>query len=1096
MGSNVRFFFCIALVLSALPPLAAAAPLSLAQRPLNTGTPPAPNIVVTIDDSGSMNDTSCYNTNDEYPNPLTVTGTPIVVSFTAAPAEGWMSLTASQKDLTTAKNCSGVTYGSLPAKTGRTIAQERQNIANFYSFYRDRLNKVKSALSRSFSPAVLPDETVRLGFQTLTGCASFTGANCREKSQGQLFENRLRALTSSQRQNFYNFFTKMDTIASTPLVEAMTRVGSYYQTSDVNGPMASVPGTAIAPILSCRRNYHVMLTDGQWNGTNSHPANDKDNTSFSFPDGVSYTPRAPYTKSNNASTLGDIALHYWATDLQPTVANDISPQIRVPGTTNAFGVAQTEYWNAQNNPASWQHMVNYTIGVDLAETLIAGSGFPEWGGSTFATNANGYKALLAGTRNWPDMSQFNDRTYDLWHAAINSRGEFFSADNPTSVENAFRDIIRQILAARSAGQTIGGSGPTVIAGSALYRGNYEGDMSGSLSKIGVDLSGTELSTMWEAGNVLKSKAPDSRVILTNSGSGSVSFRWASISPAQRAMLNQNGNGTVDSFGPQRIEWLRGVKTNENGQSGAISPALRARANSPLGAIVHSAPVTVGKSSAGYRMPSYLSFLNGTIRTREPVIYVGANDGMLHGFRDSDGAEVLAYVPKAVYPKLAQLTDPAYTSQFYVNGSPQFADAYAGGAWKSLLVSGLGAGGKGIFMLDVSNPSAFSEANAASVALLDMNGNDDVDMGFVVGTPSSVTTTGQSRMIGKLKNGKTVLVMGNGVNSTSEKPVLFVYVLDTLPGANNWVLGTNYFKIPVDASVAAGSNGLAMPVMADTDGDGLIDAVYAGDLKGNVWKFVEDASAASGLRLANSGAPLFTAPSVGSAPQPITSAVTLFSHPKGGLMVIFGTGQLLQESDPNNSTTRSIYGIWDKPLSTSTVGIGSLVAQTLVSTSSSQGVNLRVTSKNKVDYNSGKLGWYLSLPSLGERVINPGTLDGTSVVIPSVVPASANGETCTPGASPGFLNYFDALSGSSPSNSSLMMPGFSAQDKKANSYSVKNGESVPFFARLSNGTSSRSADSSGQCSTPKVGALAQKSTVGGVVRSSSRCGRISWTQIKE
>jgi type IV pilus assembly protein PilY1 len=1096
MSTTNRFLFCAALLLGVVQPMVSAAPLSLAQRPLNTGTPPAPNIVVTIDDSGSMNETSCYETNVAYPFPLTVTGTPIVVAFTAAPADGWTSLTSSQQDLTNQKNCANVKYGTLLPLAGRTLAEERQNIANFHSFYRDRLNKVKSALSRSFSPTVLPDTTVRLAFQSLTGCASLTGANCREKNGGQLFENRLRSLDSAQRQNFYNFFTKMDTSGSTPLVESMTRVGEYYKTTDLNGPMASVPGTAIAPILSCRRNYHVMLTDGQWNGTNAHLAGDLDNTSFSLPDGMQFTPRAPYTKSNSASTLGDIALHYWRTDLQPGVINDVSPLIRVPGNSNTYGIAQTEYWNAQNNPASWQHMVNYTIGVDLAETLVAGTSFPEWGGSTFATNPNGYTALLTGTRNWPNMSNFNDRTYDLWHAAINSRGEFFSADNPASVENAFRDVIRQILAARSSGQTVGGSGPSVVNGFALYRGNYEGDLSGTLSKVGVDSNGNETSTIWEAGSVLKARNPDSRSILTHNGSAFVPFRWLSLSPAQQTFLNKNGNGLVDGFGAQRLDWLRGVTTNELGHLGAISPSLRARSNSPLGAIVSSAALAVGKTSAGYRDAAYLAYLNNTIRTRAPVVYIGANDGMLHGFRDSDGEEVLAYVPKSVYSKLNQLTDPAYTSQFYVNGSPQFADAFSGGRWRSLLVSGLGSGGKGVFMLDVSNPAVFSEGNAGNVALLDMNGDDDADMGFVVGTPPRLATTGQSRMIGKLKNGKTVLVVGNGVNSTSEKPVLFVYHLDNLPANGNWVLGTNYFKIPVDAAAAVGSNGMAMPVMADVDGDGLIDTVYAGDLKGNIWKFVEDSASASGLRLANSGAPLFTAPNTSSRPQAITSAVTLYVHPKGGVMVIFGTGQLLQESDPNNSQVQTIYGVWDKPLSTSTVAFGSLVAQSLVSTTTAAGLTLRYTTKNKVDYNGGKLGWYLNLPSLGERVINPGFLDGNGVVIPSVVPSSANGETCSPGASPGYSNFFDALTGSSPNNSSLLVPGFTAAQKKANSYSVKNGEGSPYFASVPTGRDSRSVDATGVCSSRGSLYSVAGGGVSGQREGAGRCGRIGWTQIKE
>jgi type IV pilus assembly protein PilY1 len=1095
-----QILVCAGLALTAFTSVLSAAPLNLAQRPLNTGTPPAPNIIVTIDDSGSMYESDCYQTATVYPFPLTVTGAPIIVPFLAAPNDGWTSLTASPRDLTTAKDCSNVNYGNYPAFAGRTLAEERQNIANFYSFYRHRLNKVKSALSRSFSPNVLPDTTIRLGFQSLNSCASLAGGTCRQKSGGAtsggpLFENRLRVLDTAQRQNFYNFFSKMEAPGSTPLVEALGRVGEYYKSTDLNGPMASVPGTANAPILSCRRNYHVMLTDGQWNGSNSHGAGDLDNTSFSLPDGVAFTPRTPYTKSNSGSTLGDIALHYWKTDLQPSVMNDVSPLIRVPGTTNTYGTQQTEYWNAQNNPATWQHMVNYMIGVDLSETLIPGSSFPAWGGSTFATNPDGYAAVLAGTRNWPNMSSFNDRTYDLWHAAINSRGEFFSADNPTSVENAFRDVIRQILAARSAGQTVGGSGPAVVSGFAVYRGNYESDMSGTLVKTEVDSSGAETTTSWEAGAKLKLRTPSSRAILTHNGSSFVPFKWTSLSPAQQALLDLNGNGVVDSLGSLRLDWLRGAKTHENGQLGAMVPSFRARGNSPLGSIVHSAPVNVGRTSAGYQDAGYLAYLNTTIRMRDPVVYVGANDGMLHGFRDSDGEEIIAYVPKAVYPNLNQLTDPAYTSRFYVNGSPQFADAYAGGRWRTLLVSGLGGGGKGVVMLDVSNPSTFSEANASTVALLDMNGADDPDMGHIIGTPPKSAATGQSRMIGKLKNGKTVLVVGNGVNSANENPVLFVYHLDNLPANGAWVLGTNYFKIALPGGQVSGSNGLAMPVLTDNDGDGLLDAVYAGDLKGNVWKFEASATDPSGLQLANSSAPLFSAPTVAGKPQPITAPVTIFAHPDGGHMVIFGTGQLLQEVDPNNSQGQTIYGVWDKPGSTATVPLNSLVAQTITSTGSAQGLTLRYTSKNDVNYAGGKRGWYINLPSLGERVVTAGLLVGRGVIIPSVIPSSANGETCSPGASPGYWTYFDALTGRSSNNAVLQINGLTPAQKKANSVSVSNGEASPFLAKLgTKGARSSTSASSESCSTTRRAFSAASGAVN--IGSMGRCGRIGWTQIKE
>jgi type IV pilus assembly protein PilY1 len=1084
-----------------------AAPLNLAQRPLNSGKPPAPNMVVSIDDSGSMREESCYDPATVYPSPLDSAELPIVVTYPTVPIDGWGVISTATADLSTFRdwNCGGMRFSTLLATNGRTLVEERQNIANFFSFYRTRMSKVKSALTRAFASSVLPDNSVRLAFQTLGGCTSFSGSNCKPRtSQAYTSDNRIRILDAAQRANFWNFQTRISPDFSTPLRETMVRAGEYFKTSGVQSPYASVPGTAEFPVLSCRRNYHVLLTDGQWNGGAGMNASGLDRSTFALPDGVTYTAIPPFrgnAGSGTLTTLSDIALHYWKTDLQPSMLNDVNPLIRVQGTSTAHGTAIAEYWNPINDPATWQHMTNFTIGVDLSDTLNPQGQFPAWGGSTYATNIGGYGAVLNGTRAWPTMNDFDDRTYDLWHAAVNSRGDFFSADNPASVEKAFRDIIQQILSAGSQGQTVGGSSPNVKAGDGVYRGSYGSDLSGSLAKTSVNVNGKELpGTIWEAGTLLRARNSNSRVILTHNGSAPSAFRWGSLSAAQQAALNSL-NGVADTRGEARVDWLRGDITLELGQPGAGSPAtsFRARGASGLGSIVNSAPVVVGKGSAGFADASYRSYVTGVSRTRTPVVYVGANDGMLHGFKDADGQEVMAYVPKGVYERLSDLTDIAYTSRFYVNGSPFSTDVFAGGSWRTLLGGIMSGGGKGLFVLDVSNPTAFSESNPAQSVLLDMSASDDADLGNIYGNAPTSSSTGQSLLFTKLQNGKNVLIVGNGVNSASEKPVLFVFLLDNLPAGGNWILNTHYFKLEPTGAGVAGSNGLSMPVPVDTDGDNLIDTIYAGDLKGNLWKFVADTSAPSGLKIANSGTPLFTGPPSGGKPQPITSAPTPYLHPLGGSMVIFGTGQLIQDSDPNNAQVQTIYGVWDKPGVTTTAGIGSLVAQTILTTFAGATNTFRNTSANKVDYAAGKRGWYINLPTGGERVVAGGQLLGRGVLIPTVIPATANGETCTPGVSPGFWMYFDAISGAAPQVALYDTNGdgkITAADQKNSGMSVNNGEAKPFISKAFD-----SVGGAGQPPPGLQGCGGRKPKITGTGNTAapnlgSRCGRMGWTQLKE
>jgi type IV pilus assembly protein PilY1 len=241
-----------------------------------------------------------------------------------------------------------------------------------------------------------------------------------------------------------------------------------------------------------------------------------------------------------------------------------------------------------------------------------------------------------------------------------------------------------------------------------------------------------------------------------------------------------------------------------------------------------------------------------------MIYVGANDGMLHAFRAdtgdaNSGKEIFAYVPAAVYDNLSKLTAPSYVHKPFVDGSLSAGDAYVGGTWKTVLLGGLGGGGKAIFALDITNPTAMG------VSQVMWEFEDAADLGYTVG----------QAQIALLNNGVWAAVFANGYNSTSDRAYLYLVNLQT---------GALIKKIPAGVGT---SNGLSTHVLYDSNGDQTVDAVYAGDLQGNMWKFDLTGSNVTAWGVANAGVPLFTARNASNEVQPITSQPRIGAHPNGG-----------------------------------------------------------------------------------------------------------------------------------------------------------------------------------------------------------------------
>lgn len=1036
----IRSFSLVAVVLAPALPLQAAAPITLPSAPLYLAGGVAPNLMVTLDDSGSMTwafvpdslgnyttkrfrsstfNAMTYNPASVYLQPLKADGTNFTTSFTKAyingfdPSRGFVDLSSSYKvttaynpsstSQTTAAHPDGTTAGVAayyyvydPAATAcATVAvtndacyrkvvvgaAEQQNFANWYSFYRTRNLATVSAATRAFNN--LPD-TMRLGWQALnTSCDDFTGTGCRGWDSVSK-DNRIRTISTSHKQNFYDWLVKLPASGGTPLRLAVGRVGEYYRTtSGTNNPYAEDPQVKEGTQHSCRANYAIVMTDGIWNGAAAAKVSGNvDSTATTFKDGTAYSPVAPF-KDGNSDSLADVTFYYWANDLRADLTNNVprTPRSLDKLVDDGKTIPTADYFDAKNDPASWQHMVTYTVGLGLTTT------FPTlgltWVGDTYKGS---YADLASGAKSWPaTASDSTGNVADLWHAALNARGLFFSAEDPKSLSDAMQEVVNNIISRSSSAASIATNSKRLDSATNIYQASFDsGNWTGELEAFAVNTDGTLGASQWKA----STKIPVSRNIKTFNGSTGVDFAWGSISSAQQTTL-----GSVDV-----LNYLRGDQSKEQ----SVGGPYRNR-TSLLGDIVNSDPLLVGNDSFGYDKLSgaegtdYVTYLEGK-STKASVIFAGANDGMLHAFQASDGSELFAYVPGLVYSNLPELTKPSYSHKYFVDGAPAMGDVYyAGSVWKTVLVTPLGAGGRGVFALDITKDFSASAFSGSDV-LWEFNGTSGKstpnDMGYPVG----------SAVVGRFNDGKYYAVFGNGYGSANCRSGLFMVQIDDPSNVEYWDTGKG------DCTSTTSQNGMSTPSLVDYDGDRVVDAIFAGDIKGNLWKF--DVSTVS-WGIALSGNPMFT-----TGGKPITSPVEVGRTPSDApagakAMVYFGTGQYLLSGDLSDKSTQTFYGMLDEDKVVSSV---KLQQQSIVY----EDANARVVSTNSVNW-ATKQGWYLDLlpPSgtaQGERVLSAPLLRFGRVIFNTAIPSS---DPCVLGGT-GWLMELDAATGGNLSYSALDM----------------------------------------------------------------------------
>ncbi|WP_319016925.1 pilus assembly protein [Diaphorobacter aerolatus] len=516
-------------------------------------------------------------------------------------------------------------------------------------------------------------------------------------------------------------------------------------------------------------------------------------------------------------------------------------------------------------------MVNFTV---------------DFGGASAAPDTYAdYDQLLVGTLAWPDpFASIDAMRQDLRHAALNSRGQHFQiGPSVDQLKQAMSGVIARIVP--SDGQVI--SGYASNGGNATYVAAYEasgwsGQIHASLLEPGPEKGVPNpewgLPPRHSTAASLDSLASvDQRVILTHNGAtdqgGGIPLRWQSLSLAQQAQLQSHGSSA--SYAQNLVQFLRGDRSLESNDP---STGFRMR-RSRQGDIVHSRIWHVGKPMSGHADKGYRDF-SIQHASRPPVLYVGGNDGMLHGFSARTGDELVAYVPLGAHPHLHLLAAQDYRHRYYVDGSPFTGDALIGTQWKTFLVGAMGAGGPGYFVLDATSPERFSESAASELVVMDRTDGSDPDVGHIFAAPTlDEANARRALQITRLNNGRWAVVLGNGYGSANGRPVLLIQYLD---GARELIKIAATAPSPTTAGkTPMVANGLSAPQFLDVNSDGIPDAVYAGDLQGRLWKF--DIAAASDQRwaVALGGAPLFTAVRNGKS-QPITVAPVLRVHPEVGV----------------------------------------------------------------------------------------------------------------------------------------------------------------------------------------------------------------------
>lgn len=931
-------------------------------------------------------------------------------------------------------DCSGAV-----GPTGCSYSEEMTNFANWWAYYRTRMQSTKSASGLVF---VNVSDNFRVGFITINP-GSPVGTD-------QFL--KIADFDSTQKKAWFDMFYKQDPNGGTPLREALSRIGRYYGhvTNGINNGITDDPIQ-----YSCQQNFSILTTDGYWNGNNGDKL---DGSSIGDEDSDPTSAPRPLLDGNKDSrTLADVSQYYYITDLRPD--GDLGALGIDVGFNNVPGKTAGD---PQNDTASWQHMTTFTVGLGVDGTLQYE---PD-----YRTNPTGdFLAIKSGTADWPTPQQDTPTAIDdLWHAAVNGRAKYFSTKDPSSLSAGLTEALVGVNATIGSAAAAATSNLEPIAGdNFVYIANYETVYwNGDVEARTIDLStgAVSLNPVWSAQTQLDNKTIATTPGGTNrtiwyhkpgaannlqyfysaymdatelswfssawiSGGGGPSLsQWSTLTATQQAY---GGNPKY------LVNFLRGDSTFEAQASNAATYQIYRDRSHVLGDVVNAQPVYVKTVNANYTDAGYKAFkdcINDGVGTgcsgaRASSVYIAANDGMLHNMDGDTGSERWGFIPRIVMPKLYRLADQDYANrhQYYIDGSPTVGDVYdpVAGEWKTILVGGLNSGGRGYYALDVTDPNnpialwEFTVRDTASCPSVTVLGTDtdDCDLGLSYGNP----------VITKLTSGDWVVMVTSGYNNVSPGDGKgYLYVLDPITGVVEKKIKAANATQSIDPGSATTPLGLAKinNWVDDTNTNNTTLRVYGGDLQGNLWRFDPNTGTAYVI------AQLRDNKISGSKPQPVTTKPEL-GESSGYSLIAVGTGRYLGATDLTNNQPQTIYTIKDAtngvaPAKPIDVRAGSVIEQVMTDTTDGVGNPIRTITNNPVDLATND-GWLVDLPITGERVnVDPRLQLGT-LIVASNIPAN---DACTAGGM-SYLNYLDYASGSFIASSGTNVVG----NKIANSLAV-------------------------------------------------------------
>lgn len=854
----------------------------------------------------------------------------------------------------------------------RTPGEIRQNIANWYQYNRRRMFVVKGAVGN------LMDEFghFRYGVRSINNTFNYPSRDLPAAAVTD-YTNHNNTL----RTDLYSW---PQPARGTPLRRGLARAGDYlrFGAFDTNGDRI---GNQDVIISSCQQNFTILFTDGYYNGSAA---------GLGDVDG-----------DGRSDTLADVARFFALADLSG-LANNSPNLVPVPEEP------------ASADPGR-QRMVTFTAAFGLKGDLSStdNGDWPNY--NARANGGAGGEFIPKVNESWTFTGNAG-KIDDMWHAAYNSAGQHISAASPEDLIDGLKAVFSEISRRAASLTTVASSSGQFNTDTYLYTATFDSDnWTGDLKAFKIASSslttGLSVATTpdWSAAEILNKRNLQSspRQILTYNGKQGIAFRFPGSYPVNTASEQDNemtreqmqmlspgllvgGNEAADiQQGQNLVSWIRGDNTAGN---------YRKR-DSRLGDIINSSAVYITAPNSLYpktlepgASQSYAEFARAN-KHRQKMLYIGANDGMLHAFNADTGTEVFAYVPSMLYKKLPGFAQTNVNHSYFVDATPAVADVYiAGKGWRTVLVGGLGAGGQGIFALDVTDP-ALVEANAKDKVLWEFSDKNDVNLGFTFSEPQIV----------RLANGQWAAIFASGydaieadgrASTTGRAHIYIVNIAD----------GSVIKNIEIPAGSLSQENGVATVSIADVNGDYIADYIYAGDLLGNLWRVDIDSADSNDWQVAFGGNALFKT----QVDQPITVQPVLGANiSSSGVLIYFGTGKYLepQDASPIGAKTQSFYAVLDELRSNATNNYpltkDNLLQQEIIEEKALSGKQLgnivRTSTKRAVNWATQK-GWYMDLQVRGES--NQGELIannyraivlGSRILFKSIVP---DANECSSGGS--------------------------------------------------------------------------------------------------